>query len=100
MDDKISGFGLFLYMFPATLVTLLGAAVVSTLWGWFAVPALGVPAIGVIEAFGFYLIVRAFRGFSVDSPPLTHERALQGFGVSISGALFLLASGYVLQLFL
>lgn len=34
----------------------------SVLWGWFAVPIFGLPALGVAQAYGIALVLRSFRG--------------------------------------
>lgn len=33
----------------------------SVLWGWFAVPIFGLPALGVAQAYGIALVLRSFR---------------------------------------
>lgn len=59
--------------FAAIILTLVWGAfwaglAASVLWGWFAVPIFGLPAIGVAQAYGIALVLRSFRGMTpVDS---------------------------------
>lgn len=53
--------------FAALVLTLVWGAfwaglAASVLWGWFAVPIFGLPAIGVAQAYGIALVLRSFRG--------------------------------------
>lgn len=57
--------------FAAIILTLVWGAfwaglAASVLWGWFAVPIFGLPALGVAQAYGIALVLRSFRG-------MTHE---------------------------
>lgn len=46
-----------------------GGLTLSVLWGWFVVPVFGLPALGVAQAYGLALVVRAVRGGNLDKSP-------------------------------
>lgn len=53
--------------FAAMILSFLWAAswlgyTLSVLWGWFVVPAFGLPALSVAQAYGLTLVVRAAHG--------------------------------------
>ena len=58
---KLTGCVGFITLLVAMLIgnTLMAGYVLFVFWGWFVVP-LGVPAIGIIHAFGIALTVRLF----------------------------------------
>ena len=42
----------------ALISSFLNGVTLSVLWGWFLVPNLNIPAIGIVQAIGIALIVR------------------------------------------
>lgn len=84
--------------------TVWGGWVLSVLWGWFLVPTLGVPSIGVVQAMGVHLMM----GF------LTHQSHMSDRGddvdfsqvygfVLLNSLLFpatALVMGYAIQFFM
>lgn len=46
-----------------SLLWIWEAYAASVLWGWFAVPTLGVPPVGVAQMFGLMILVSMMRGF-------------------------------------
>jgi hypothetical protein len=71
--------------------------VLSILWGWFAVPAFGLPTLSIPLAIGLALIVGYLTADS------TLERKRQGFGaamaVSLLGPAFVLLVGWIVSRF-
>lgn len=64
--------------FAALVLTLVWRAfwaglAASVLWGWFAVPIFGLPAIGVAQAYGLALVLRSFRGMMPEDTKTTRS---------------------------
>ena len=83
--------------------------VLSTLWGWFMVPAFGLPAFGVIKAAGISLVVRYLtyqldtKDFTEDDGKTSEEKLKKGLytlSFAIIYPLFALGVGWVVHLFL
>jgi hypothetical protein len=67
------GFEMFVVAFVVGIgINIWKGYVLSVLWGWYLVPSLKLPAIGVIVAIGMMLMVDLFR-----KVPLTTERKSQ-----------------------
>jgi len=49
-----------LYIPLGILAAVVLSIATSTMWGWFVVPALGVPAINAVEAYGLILVIALF----------------------------------------
>ena len=54
----LAGIGLFtVFVFTVIIGTIFEGYVLSVLWQWFIVPAVGLPAISVVQAIGIALVV-------------------------------------------
>ena len=76
--------------FAALLLSFFWAAAwsgytLSVLWGWFMVPAFGLPALSVAQAYGLALVVRVAKGFDTKT-----DKNPDGFGAAM-GKSFVLA---------
>ena len=71
---------------------LLRAWVLTVLWGWYAVPAFGLPGLSTLHAFGVSLIV----AFLTYQPQLDDKRSpARKLGDSITISLMTLCAGWV-----
>lgn len=69
---------------------LVRGFVLTVLWGWFAVPVFGLPALGIAPALGLTVLLNYL---------LNHKREAQTLGGIFDGALAALGVGWVIHLF-
>ena len=73
----------------------------SLMWGWFFVPALGVPPVSIAAATGIYLTVSALTYHGTgEQNKQTYEFLIELAVKSIIGPLTLILFGYIVQFFM
>lgn len=92
--------------FPALLVlsSMWRGYVLSVLWGWFAVPYLGAPPIGVAAAIGISLLVGMLTnhrtGNEATKDGSTSERLLSAMAIALIAPALTLLFGWIVTKFL
>lgn len=78
------------------------AFVVSTLWGWFAVPAFGVEKVGVLGTAGLISIVSVLRQYGSSGAPERNGKdgPLAHLTIRLSAPLISLGIGWIILQFL
>lgn len=91
--------GLVLYL----VTVLLGGFVTMQLWGWFAVPILGLPSLALFEALGLSLLIgyltKSVKPSDKDKKTDKDDFAY-GMTVSIVASIITLTMGWIIQLFI
>jgi len=75
----------------------------SVLWGWFFVPTLGLPELGVVQAIGIALVVDYLTHRRTDTRPLSGEvmnKLVEAGANSVLRAIFAVAFGWVVHSFM
>jgi hypothetical protein len=75
--------------------------VLSILWGWFAIPAFGLPALSIPFAIGISLITSMLTssrsGREAEKPMTPAERFWNAFGSIVLGPALVLVIGWIVQ---
>ena len=83
---------------------VLTGVTLSTLWGWFIVPPLDAPPLSIPAAIGISLVVRLVTHQRIDSPGSGDKSAsdtiAEDLGYAVAFPLILLATGWVVTLFM
>lgn len=96
-DFEIRGFTYFALCAAGHIASIASVSLaIALLWGWFIVP-LGVAAIGILHAFGVYLVGRVIIGAGRKAHD---DMDLEGWWTPALFAWFLIALGYITQLFI
>lgn len=62
-----------IFILPITIITIARGILLHVIWGWFMVSALGVPALGILQAIGVSIVVGAFLPMNAKSEGETHK---------------------------
>lgn len=88
--------GIFTPVLAAVIIlptVLLRAWVISTLWGWYIVPAFGLAPLRLVFAFGLSIIVNAIVSHSFNGKD--ERSTAEKFGYLIAFPLFTLLIGWI-----
>jgi len=106
MDDKWEGCAvgiLAILGFPVlvALSAVTAGWVLSILWGWFVVPAFGIPALTIAQAIGVSYVVSflARRTAQPNKGEKEHSEVIWGLSVLLISPLLTLGIGWVIHLF-